>query len=616
MENFSDELKYYDLIIDINSFKNLYKSGWDVKASEKGLKNYENYKDKSNDNNKLTVIGVIGNEKVGKSFLLQKITGNIIPAGASINTKGLSVCYPTQKEKNYIMLDSAGFQSPILKNENYKLKINEINEEEDKKKQKEKEIEIQNEIEKNVLKNVVDKKLINYFLESFIIENSDILIFVLNQMTKSDQIFLKKVKKHAKNKTLIVVHNLKNFQTIEQCNYYIKNYLMNNLDFKLTEENLTVFNSEKRENENSIVYFKEKEMFNMKIKENEYYKQENQTEKVLHIFLANDNNNEAAKHFNKKSIEFIQSQILNFTDFKFFDVIEKIFEHLKNKENEIFIQKIPFLLFKNNKISFDKNVVHVQNLNEKTTENDLNDFFKDCGTIKKILIEKDKNLALINFKNKNGVENCVKKNGEILNENVLKIEWKFEKFKGNLKRVIEDYLGNEIFVGDVIVPFYKDYVKKNNDNNKKDEYVIEFEMPGNYKFKKKTDENKEKTDENKENKENFDEFKLKVLKRKKKDKKSNVNEYVFTISGDKKPNFNKKEINFRKYGKFKLNFERKFVGFFLDDKNNPEIKHKSGMHKYVWKISYEEIKKEEEKLPVTTEITFEKKKKKKEKKEE
>ena len=82
MENFSDELKYYDLIIDINSFKNLYKSGWDVKASEKGLKNYENYKDKSNDNNKLTVIGVIGNEKVGKSFLLQKITGNIIPAGA------------------------------------------------------------------------------------------------------------------------------------------------------------------------------------------------------------------------------------------------------------------------------------------------------------------------------------------------------------------------------------------------------------------------------------------------------------------------------------------------------------------------------------------------------
>ncbi len=498
MENFDNDLNYYDLIIDINSFRNLYKNGWDVKASEKGLKNYENYRDKSNNNNKLTVIGVIGNEKVGKSFLLQKITGNLIPAGASINTKGLSVCYPTQKEKNYIILDSAGFQSPLLKNEFYKLKIKE-NEE---KNEKEKEIEIQNEIEKNVMKTVVDKKLINYFLESFIIENSDILIFVLNQMTKSDQMFLKKVKKHAKNKTLIVVHNLKNFLTIEQCNYYIKNYLMNNLDFKLTEENLIIFNSEKRENENSIVFFKEKEMFNMKIKENEYYKQENQTEKVLHIFLANDNNNEAAKHFNKKSIEFIQSQILNFSNFKFFDVIEKIFEHLNKKQNEIFMQKIPFLMFKNNKILFDKNVVHIEHLNEKTTEEDLNNFFKDCGKIKKILIiDDEKFYALINFKNKNGVENCLKKNGEILNDFKLKIEWKFEKFKGNLKRVIEDYLGNEIFVGDVIVPFYKDYVKKNNDKN--DEYIIEFEMPGNYKFKK--NEIDEKTDE----------FKLKVLKKKK-----------------------------------------------------------------------------------------------------
>jgi hypothetical protein len=244
---------------------------------------------------------------------------------------------------------------------------------------------------------------------------------------------------------------------------------MNNLDFKLTEENLLIFNSEKRENENSIVFFKEKKMFIMNIKGNEYYKQENQTEKVLHSFLANDNNNEAAKHFNKKSIEFIQSQILNFSDFKFFDIIEKIFEHLNKKQNEIFMQKIPFLMFKNNKILFDKNVVHIEHLNEKTTEEDLNNFFKDCGKIKKILIiDDEKFYALINFKNKNGVENCLKKNGEILNDFKLKIEWKFEKFKGNLKRVIEDYLGNEIFVGDVIVPFYKDYVKKNNDNNKKD----------------------------------------------------------------------------------------------------------------------------------------------------
>ena len=52
--------------------------------------------------------------------------------------------------------------------------------------------------------------MVNVFLESFIIKYCDILIFVLNQMSKSDQIFLNKVKRLAEGKNLIVVHNLKN----------------------------------------------------------------------------------------------------------------------------------------------------------------------------------------------------------------------------------------------------------------------------------------------------------------------------------------------------------------------------------------------------------------------
>ena len=351
MENFDNDLNYYDLIIDINSFRNLYKNGWDVKASEKGLKNYENYRDKSNDNNKLTVIGVIGNEKVGKSFLLQKITGNLIPAGASINTKGLSVCYPTQKEKNYIILDSAGFQSPLLKNEFYKLKIKE-NEE---KNEKEKEIEIQNEIEKNVMKTVVDKKLINYFLESFIIENSDILIFVLNQMTKSDQMFLKKVKKHAKNKTLIVVHNLKNFVNLEQCEYYVNNYLKNNLDFKLVEfDYKNIFFDDEETKEKFMIYI-EKEMFSSKNKKNEFYKN------VLHIImrfdgLTNSENKESGKHYNNKVIKIIRNYITSFTNIKPFDIIDKVIKHLYDKQKDIYTNSIPekAIIYKDNKIMFDK----------------------------------------------------------------------------------------------------------------------------------------------------------------------------------------------------------------------------------------------------------------------
>ena len=607
MENPDEDLKYYDLIIDINSFKNLYKNGWDVKATKKGLENYEKYKEK----NKLPVIGVIGNGNVGKSYLLQKITGNEIPVGFSVKTKGLSVCYPSSKEKSYVLLDTAGFESPILQNEFYKINYKEEkNNENEKKDEKQKEIDKQNEIDNNIRRTIIDKKLVNFFLENFIIKNSDILIFVLNQMTKSDQLFLNKVKKRAINKTLIVVHNLKNFIKIDQCEYYIKNYLMNNLDFKLSEENFTVFNSEKLEDKNVIKFFKEKEMFDMKKKENEYYKEEVKTRNVLHIILANDDisneNNEAGKHFNKKSIDFIQSKILEFTDIQNFDIIEKIKALLIKKQNDLFTQKIPDVVYKNNKIMFDKNVVHVENINENTTEDDLKKFFEDCGKIKKITIEKKNKqnvVAKIGFSKKSEVENCLKKNGQILNENELKIEWKSEKFKGKLKRVLEDYLGNEIFEGDVIIPFYRDFIKKNKDDKTKGEYVVEFEMP--VAIKKKKDENK-----------NEDDFKLKVSKINDK-KNKDLRIYTFIISGDKKKPERKEKINLRNFGKFKLKIERKFENIKLDDIFKPEINHKNGVHKYIWKVSFIE-KKEDEKDAVEEEIIVggEKKKSKKKKKKE
>ena len=75
----------------------------------------------------------------------------------------------------------------------------------------------------------------------------------------------------------------------------------------------------------------------------------------------------------------------------------------------------------------------------------------------------------------------------------------------------------------------------------------------------------------------------------------------------------------RKFGKFKLNVERKFEGFYLEDKNNPEIKHKAGIHKYVWKIVYEKKKKKKKKcllklLLVLMMIKKRKRKKRKKKK--
>ena len=73
--NFTD---FNDVIIGINSIKEINK-GWEVKMSKRALKKYEEFK-----NENTVKIGVIGNSKKGKSYLLSKISGINLPFGTSI----------------------------------------------------------------------------------------------------------------------------------------------------------------------------------------------------------------------------------------------------------------------------------------------------------------------------------------------------------------------------------------------------------------------------------------------------------------------------------------------------------------------------------------------------
>ena len=87
----------------------LFKDGWDIKFTNEGDENYELKKVKN-----LTVVAVIGNKNKGKSYILQKISGNKLPLGYSVTTKGISILYPKNLNQNIILLDSAGFEVPLL----------------------------------------------------------------------------------------------------------------------------------------------------------------------------------------------------------------------------------------------------------------------------------------------------------------------------------------------------------------------------------------------------------------------------------------------------------------------------------------------------------------------
>ena len=116
---------FYDMIIDINSIKGI-KKGWDIKMSERIKKNYSSLKSE-----KIIKIGVIGNSNKGKSFILSKLSKINLPSGTSIRTEGLSVKYPELDlyiNRKIALLDSAGLETPVLKEVDNEKLIQEDNE--------------------------------------------------------------------------------------------------------------------------------------------------------------------------------------------------------------------------------------------------------------------------------------------------------------------------------------------------------------------------------------------------------------------------------------------------------------------------------------------------------
>ena len=147
--------EYYDLFIDIKSIKDICK-GWEIKTSSKYNKEYEQL---NKDN--VTRIGIIGEVNKGKTFVLSKISQMKLPEKRN---EGLMFKYIDNLEnyhnKRLILLDSAGFEKLILKDDEKKVLLDE---------------------------KIREKLYTDYFLQNYIINNTDILLFVVGIMTYFEQ---------------------------------------------------------------------------------------------------------------------------------------------------------------------------------------------------------------------------------------------------------------------------------------------------------------------------------------------------------------------------------------------------------------------------------------------
>ena len=317
-----NEKETYDIIIDINSLRNLNKIGWEIKYP-KGKEEYERKMKMDT-----IVIGVIGNRNKGKSFILQKLSGYEVPQGYSVVTEGLSIKYGEEEDHCIAILDSAGKETPLL---NPKLKpiitmeentkTNEANE--IKAKKDEENFEIKKEKSYEIC--LRDKLITETYIQKFIIDTSHILILVVGNINLNEQKLLENIKSLLKKEQyLYVIHNLIESYTKEQVNNYIEEQLKNLFGIKLKEINFQ----------------------NNKGDYHQKYYVEEENEKVTHLIYVNEYSS-IADYYNTPTIKFLKTKNNAEQRRIKFSVVEACKEYLEKIGDTFFEEKIAKSNFEN-----------------------------------------------------------------------------------------------------------------------------------------------------------------------------------------------------------------------------------------------------------------------------
>ena len=293
-----DPIDFYDVIIDSKMFEDLSDPniGWQISKSEEAKQNYKELTKTSQ-----PVIGVVGTGNKGKSYILSRISGYTLPDGYSVVTQGISVKYYKESEnKNFVLLDSAGCSTPLIETNQFSLNDD---------------IEDEEKARKQIQSIQRDKCIMELFLQRFIIKYSNIILAVVGQMTYEEQKLLKRLKKIAGKKQLIIIHNLLNFTRIEQVQSYIDKVLKNIITFNLKEQTYVSFN------EGGLSDSQNKKYFTEQLKGGGH---------CVHIILASDlKTSETKAYYNESGLNYLQYLLVSNTQGKKFDPIENIKKHLK-----------------------------------------------------------------------------------------------------------------------------------------------------------------------------------------------------------------------------------------------------------------------------------------------
>ena len=272
----------YDIVICINSLTALSTSGWEIIVGEKvTCVDIQNVK---SDDNRGVIVSVLGSYNRGKSFLLNQLCNINLPTGNLIHTEGISITAGRAETKNIIFIDTAGTDTAIPKDK------------------------------------LDDKKATEALLREIALHLCSHIIIVVNRLRATDQSYIQQVLKHSKtctpNKDVIIIHNLMDIETRQDADEVIQNEVQHLFDAKLDTLKL--------------------QMKGQKMNVN-FYRSIQNTVNIRHFIFAK-HGSDAAKQWNKQSIDGIMNILQTATDYRRnLDVINEMISYVNSKLSHLFI---------------------------------------------------------------------------------------------------------------------------------------------------------------------------------------------------------------------------------------------------------------------------------------
>lgn len=267
----------YDGVVDVNSVAAVLNGkGWDVIFEE----GYHNYLQRIG-HKKAVRTCFKGRFNTGKTFVLGMFAGSPPPNGYTLHTPGLSVKYVnTTSGLDLLFIDTAGTDVPVL-----------------------------NELQ------LLDRRLTDAFLQELIFSLCDTDIFVVNQVTLADQIFLTALQKrlqrdypHQKVKDrLLLLHNLKDIEEVADVQ-------------KVVEEDIKgAFNATEGDNEGT------------------YY-----TSQHFYHFIVARQGTAAGQHYNQRTINFLNNLLAGKMDRKeVSSLLPDLMQHAERLLKTKYLVKVP-----------------------------------------------------------------------------------------------------------------------------------------------------------------------------------------------------------------------------------------------------------------------------------